>query len=201
MAQQKRTWTAGIGQLLSRMGLQNRHAPIIAAMVAVAIIISGIAIAHVVVQPADQAAGITLEHKEDSSSAELQDGKEQVGDTDNSSSGQTVFVDVNGAVRKPSVYELKAGSRVIDAIDAAGGLTDDAESSSVNLARAVVDGEQIHIPSDKELAEASSQGTQAGASSAAASSSSPPSTSAPVPAQVPASSSGAPAASKASPSG
>lgn len=56
-----------------------------------------------------------------------------------------VFVHVAGAVAKPGLYRLAAGSRVGDAIAAAGGLLADAEPSSVNLARVVSDGEQVLV--------------------------------------------------------
>lgn len=56
-----------------------------------------------------------------------------------------IFVHVIGEVKKPGIYELEAGSRVFDAVFAAGGLTEDAEQATVNLARSLTDGEQIHI--------------------------------------------------------
>lgn len=55
-----------------------------------------------------------------------------------------VVVHVVGAVRQPGVIELPAGARVIDAVDAAGGLQSGARAG-VNLARVLVDGEQIVI--------------------------------------------------------
>ncbi|MFW5419608.1 ComEA family DNA-binding protein [Nocardiopsis sp. CNT-189] len=56
-----------------------------------------------------------------------------------------VTVHVGGDVRKPGVITLPAGSRVTDAIDAAGGLAPDADPGSLNLARPVADGEQILV--------------------------------------------------------
>ena len=58
---------------------------------------------------------------------------------------QTVVVHVVGKVAAPGVVELPAGSRVQDAIEAAGGATKDKALESVNLARVVVDGEQIDV--------------------------------------------------------
>jgi competence protein ComEA len=63
-----------------------------------------------------------------------------------SSSGDSVFVHVLGAVRNPGLFELGNGARVIDAVSAAGGFTDDAEQGGVNLARIMADGEQIVVP-------------------------------------------------------
>lgn len=56
-----------------------------------------------------------------------------------------VVVDVVGRVRRPGVYRLAAGSRVADAVRAAGGTSPGVDLSSTNLARMLVDGEQIPI--------------------------------------------------------
>lgn len=52
---------------------------------------------------------------------------------------------VLGAVAAPGVYELGAGSRVVDGVAAAGGFAPAADSASVNLARPLVDGEQLRV--------------------------------------------------------
>ncbi len=61
-----------------------------------------------------------------------------------------LVVDVQGGVAEPGVRELPAGSRVADAIAAAGGYATDADlvaaASAINLAQALADGEQIHVP-------------------------------------------------------
>jgi competence protein ComEA len=57
-----------------------------------------------------------------------------------------LLVHVLGAVRTPGLYELAEGSRLLDAVAAAGGLADDADSSAINLARRVADGEQLLVP-------------------------------------------------------
>ena len=56
-----------------------------------------------------------------------------------------VVVYVSGAVASPGVLTLPASSRVIDAITAAGGATPEADLESINLARILVDGEQIRV--------------------------------------------------------
>ena len=57
-----------------------------------------------------------------------------------------IAVHVAGAVSRPGVYVLLAGARVDDAVRAAGGATTRADLDMVNLARGVVDGEQVFIP-------------------------------------------------------
>ena len=54
-----------------------------------------------------------------------------------------------GEVRSPGVYNVGSGARISELVDKAGGMTEDAELSSVNLAREVTDGEQIIIGSIK----------------------------------------------------
>lgn len=93
------------------------------------------------------------------------------GGADAAATGGTVTLHVVGAVSAAGVVELPAGARVSDAIAAAGGATEAAQLDAVNLARTVVDGEQIVVP-DTALAalwaEAGSGGLSAGPSSAAA---------------------------------
>jgi competence protein ComEA len=60
--------------------------------------------------------------------------------------GIAVTVHVSGAVIHPGLVTLPTGGRVGDAVVAAGGLTGDADMARVNLARALVDGEQVHLP-------------------------------------------------------
>ncbi len=56
-------------------------------------------------------------------------------------------VHVDGAVKSPGVYTLSGDIvRVCDAVDAAGGLADDADTASVNLAQPISDGSKVHIP-------------------------------------------------------
>ena len=57
----------------------------------------------------------------------------------------TVVVDVAGEVRRPGVVELPVGSRVVDAIDAAGGARPGVDLRGLNLARVLADGEQVLV--------------------------------------------------------
>lgn len=61
------------------------------------------------------------------------------------SSASSVVVHVAGLVAKPGVFELPAGSRVVEALAAAGGALPDVDTSTLNLARVLVDGEQIAV--------------------------------------------------------
>ena len=56
-----------------------------------------------------------------------------------------IFVHVVGQVKQPGIYNLDAGSRLVDAIFAAGGFAADADQASINLARALSDGEQVLV--------------------------------------------------------
>jgi competence protein ComEA len=57
-----------------------------------------------------------------------------------------LVVDVTGAVRRPGVYRMPAGSRVDDAVTRAGGPTGRAELEAVNLAARLADGQQVVVP-------------------------------------------------------
>jgi len=63
-----------------------------------------------------------------------------------SGGGPDAVVDVAGAVRRPGVYRLPAGARVVDAIARAGGPTDRAMPAGINRAARVVDGQQVVVP-------------------------------------------------------
>ena len=60
--------------------------------------------------------------------------------------GGDLVVDVTGAVRRPGVYRMPAGSRVDDAVSRAGGPTGRAELEAVNLAARLADGQQVVVP-------------------------------------------------------
>ena len=66
---------------------------------------------------------------------------------------KTIMVDISGEIITPGVVKLQEGSRIIDAITAAGGKTEDADLSKVNLAYIVDDGVQLYIPRYNEKLE------------------------------------------------
>ena len=74
-----------------------------------------------------------------------------------------ITVDVKGAVKSPGIYDLPVGSRVNDAVQKAGGLTEQADSKSLNLAQKVSDEALVYVPTKGE--ESSSQQAGSGAPS------------------------------------
>ena len=68
-----------------------------------------------------------------------------------------IFVDVKGAVKKPGVYQLKEGSRVIQAIEASGGLKSGADTSVINLSKKLEDGNVIIIYTKDKIEELKKQ--------------------------------------------
>ena len=77
-----------------------------------------------------------------------------------------ITVDVKGAVKSPGIYDLPIGSRVNDAVQKAGGLTEQADSKSLNLAQKVSDEALVYVPTKGE--ESASQ--QAGSGTASSTS-------------------------------
>lgn len=85
--------------------------------------------------------------------------------TNMSENSQKLFVHVCGAVANPGVYQMEPGSRLYEAVEMAGGLTDEADETCLNMARQLSDGEQVLILTKEETAAiprttADSQGTQ-----------------------------------------
>lgn len=72
-----------------------------------------------------------------------------------SSNKKYYYVDIKGEVKDPGVYKLKDGSRVIDAINASGGLKENANTYSVNLSKKITDEMVIIVPSSTESENAS----------------------------------------------
>ena len=70
-------------------------------------------------------------------------------DTEN----EQIIVHITGAVKVPGIIKLKQGSRIEDAVEQAGGLTEDADISNVNLAYVLEDGVKITIPSNLNIEE------------------------------------------------
>ncbi|WP_314720513.1 helix-hairpin-helix domain-containing protein [Parvimonas micra] len=67
------------------------------------------------------------------------------GSPENNKQNSEIYVHIDGEVKNPGVYKMKIGDRVNDAIQAAGGLTEDAEKGKINLATKLKDEMKIHI--------------------------------------------------------
>ena len=84
-------------------------------------------------------------------SAESETEKEGAVPQEEQEPAETVYVYVCGAVNAPGVYELKKDARVFEAITLAGGMTAEAAPEAVSQARTVADGEQIYVPTVREV--------------------------------------------------
>jgi len=92
--------------------------------------------------------------KDSSTEKEVKEEKEEPVEQD------LITVDVKGAVKAPGIYDLPVGSRVNDAVQKAGGLTEQADSKSLNLAQKISDEALVYVPTKGE--EAASQQTASG---------------------------------------
>lgn len=87
---------------------------------------------------------------------EADDDQEKTGEKENVSDAQgtddeKIIVHVCGKVRKEGVVTLPAGSRIYQAIEMAGGMTDEAASSCLNLAEVLTDGARVYVPGKEEV--------------------------------------------------
>ncbi len=81
------------------------------------------------------------------------------GQADISPQDENIYVYVCGEVTTPGGFELPPDSRVFEAIRAAGGMTEKAADSYLNQAEKLTDGQQVYVPSEKELLEKEQAGT------------------------------------------
>ena len=151
------------------------HKAVVVAMLVVIAMASGLAMASF----GDRSGNVSFERVVDSGHS-VEPGSDDLSDdaSDGSSSKASaeteVYVDVDGAVASPGVYRLKDGARVSQAIDAAGGLTAEADVTGLNRASKVTDGQKIYVPTVGEqqaaLAAGGAEGGAAAASGTGASS-------------------------------
>jgi competence protein ComEA len=106
----------------------------------------GLAVVLIIALIIMTAIGIKLSGKEKEIIFTNYDVKQSAEELNNEEKKETfICVDIDGAVINSGVYELIEGSRVIDAIDLAGGLKEKAVTHNLNMARKLVDGEKIYI--------------------------------------------------------
>lgn len=79
--------------------------------------------------------------------------------------GMQIYVYICGAVKNPGVYNVPQGSRLYEAVELAGGFTEDADETCLNLARQAQDGEQLVIRTKEEQAALQQEQTAQGAAS------------------------------------
>lgn len=88
-----------------------------------------------------------VEKQANATAAEAEESKDATSVSEED--GGSIVVHVAGAVVSPGVFELREGERLSAAIEAAGGLRDDAAQEGINLARVLIDGEQIVVPTQE----------------------------------------------------
>ncbi|MEC2198119.1 competence protein ComEA [Bacillus subtilis] len=71
-------------------------------------------------------------------------------EANNDESNETIVIDIKGAVQHPGVYEMRTGDRVSQAIEKAGGTSEQADEAQVNLAEILQDGTVVYIPKKGE---------------------------------------------------
>lgn len=135
------------------------HKAVVVAMLVVIAAASGLAMANF----GGSTGSVSFERAEDSSSSAEAGSGEALDDASDGSSSKAsaeseVYVDVDGAVASPGVYLLKDGARVSQAIEAAGGLTAEADVTGLNRASKVADGQKIHVPTAGEQQTAAATG-------------------------------------------
>lgn len=97
---------------------------------------------------------------------ELDYDLENIAENREEESKENIIVHVAGEVIKNGIVEVKENARINDVVEAAGGLTDNADLSQVNLAYIVEDGQKIYIPSKEEYVEKTEEIIQADAGNA-----------------------------------
>lgn len=141
------------------------HKAVVVALLVVIAAASGLAMASF----GGHSGSVSFERSDEASVSDVHGAGDASSDNDGSSakssSAAEVYVDVDGAVARPGVYRLKDGARVSQAIDAAGGLTAEADVIGLNRASKVADGQKIYVPKVGEQQAAAAVG---GAESSAA---------------------------------
>jgi competence protein ComEA len=120
--------------LAGRPGEPTAVAPVVAPVVA-----------PTVAAPTGSSTGSPAGSPADAAPRDAPRGEASGGDAPTPAAASEVVVDVTGRVRSPGLVTLPAGARVADALDAAGGLRPGTGSAGLNLARPLVDGEQILV--------------------------------------------------------
>lgn len=86
------------------------------------------------------------------------DGEETAGHMPETGTNDRIYVYVCGAVKVPGVVEVSTGARVYEAVEKAGGMTDEAADYAVNQAAVLEDGQQITVPTREEAGKPNPEG-------------------------------------------
>ena len=140
------------------------HKAVVVAILVVIAAASGLAMASF----NSRSSGVSFERSDEASASDVRGtGDASPDDADESSAKNSfaaeAYVDVDGAVMRPGVYRLKDGARVSQAIDAAGGLTAEADVTGLNRASKITDGQKIYVPTVGEQQAAAVDGAESGA--------------------------------------
>ena len=133
------------------------HKAVVVAILVVTAAASGLAMASF----GGHSSSVSFERSDEASVSDVHGAGDASSDDESSaksSSAAEVYVDVDGAVVRPGVYRLKDGARVSQAIDAAGGLTAEADVTGLNRASKVADGQKIYVPKVGEQQTVSADG-------------------------------------------
>lgn len=130
------------------MEILNKKQKIILIVIVIFILLF---IGYYIIKKASNSEYINLETEEESA-------EENTNETETSENEEIIeeikyiVVHVTGAVNEEGIVEVEEGSRISDVVEAAGGITEDADLSKINLAYMVQDGQKIYVPSvnDKE---------------------------------------------------
>ena len=160
-------------RLTSRLHLSSASRPALAGVILLVLVALVLMVHNIVACAAHKALSEEIPQTQSSPSAAEAISSDDAVDSDevdgaNESHAHSAFdqkkviVHVSGHVVNPGVYELSPTDRVEAAVEAAGGMSEDADANGLNLARVVQDGEQIYVPG---LATDDTATNQSGASS------------------------------------
>ncbi len=125
------------------MEILNKKQKIILIIIIICILLF---IGYYIISKASNSKYINLETEEEQT-------EENTNDTDTSETEEIIeeikyiIVHITGAVKEEGIVEVEEGSRISDVIETAGGITEDADLSKINLAYIVQDGQKIYVPS------------------------------------------------------
>lgn len=128
------------------MNFLDKKQKILIALIAMILILF---IGYYIINKADNSEYISLETEENQNEEENINSEEKNNIDENNeeeNNNEYIIVHITGAVNEEGIVEIKEGSRISDVIKLAGGTTEEADLSKINLAYAVKDGQKIYVP-------------------------------------------------------